>query len=139
MMSKILFALAMVGLFAQIGIAESLPVTPGLWEFETTTPNFMNGQTSTRTNRKCFTQTNYDPQKDADSEFKGCTISDENLSGNTLTWTMNCESNGMKQKVVSTYTMEGETMSGSNEMTMSGPMNMTMKITHKGRRIGDCP
>jgi hypothetical protein len=132
-------AFAIVCLLAATAQAESLSVPTGLWEFTTTMPNMMTGQPTTRTEKKCISDSSYDPKKDAPGDMKGCTISDEKLSGTTLTWTMTCEDKGMKQTVLSTYTVDGESMTGSTDIKMTGPMNHEMKINHAGRRLGDCP
>jgi len=66
---------------------------------------------------------------------KGCEMLEQNVSGNTVTWSMHCESNGMVSEMNGSNTYTGDSMTGEMQMTSQG-MNMVSHTT--GKRLGPC-
>ena len=57
-----------------------------------------------------------------------------------MTWSVECEQNGMKTVGTGHITYVGDTFTGTIEMNMQGGPGGAMKMTQQmqGRRIGDC-
>ena len=117
--------------------ADALPMTPGMWETTTTTTNSFTG-TQTQTVRECLTEKEFDPKKMA-RQAEGCRITEQTLSGNTLTFTMICNLQGGEGAMTGRYTSQGDSGSGTMKMKMSfGGQTMTSESTFEGRRVGPC-
>jgi len=57
------------------------------------------------------------------------------VSGNTVTWSMRCTTNGQVSDMNGTATYSGDTMNGTMHMTSQG-MKMTSHVS--GKRLGPC-
>jgi len=80
-----------------------------------------------------------DPKKLLQNEH--CEIPTMNDAGNTISWTMNCEQQGIKMTGNGTVTYQNTSMTGNFTMNMSGDSaagGMKMKTTLTGRYIGAC-
>ena len=117
--------------------AETLKLKPGLWETTVVSTNSFTG-TTTQTETECVVEQEFDPRtmfKDA----QGCELLDDNLQGNTLTYSLVCNVQGTQATIEGVYTTEGDVGSGSMNMEMSfGNQTMTMENSFDARRIGDC-
>lgn len=125
--------------------AQAAPnVRPGLWE-TTITSNIpgMPMAPPPVTHQSCIThddltQDNLVPRdkKTADQ----CSRMDHKVEGDTVTWVVECEQQGMKTVGTGRITYVGDTYTGLIEMTMQGGPGGSMKMTQQmqGRRIGDC-
>lgn len=75
-----------------------------------------------------------DPQSTIPKDKKSdCKVSDYELDGNTVTWTMTCPKDNMTGE--GTLTFSEEKYTGSMNMKM-GEQEMLMKYT--GKRLGEC-
>ncbi len=113
------------------GHAEGLKVQPGLWE-----TTFESPMTGANTERQCMTETELDPAKMIKAEGDGCEITEQSLSGNTLTYQMACPDN-----LTGSGKMTFEQDRGSAEIRMlmpHGDQPMEMTISLQAKRIGDC-
>jgi Protein of unknown function (DUF3617) len=68
---------------------------------------------------------------------QGCVIKDQRVSGNTVSWTMECSTEGAKTVSTGSITYEGESFSGTMDVTISGT-DMKVVNTMSGRRLGPC-
>jgi hypothetical protein len=111
----------------------------GLWEI--TTQMEMPGmpmQMPPMTHTQCITKKNMVPQKPKNNE---CQLIQSNIKGNTVYWTIKCESNEGIIVSKGKVTYRGNTFDGTIETTINDPSQGKMKMTNhiKGRRIGECP
>jgi hypothetical protein len=78
------------------------------------------------------------PQQPGRGGAPDCKVTDQKMSGNTLSWTMTCAgATPMTGTGEMSYT--DDTVNGTIKMTMENagqPMTMTMNM--KGKRLGDC-
>jgi hypothetical protein len=90
-----------------------------------------------QTTTQCLTE--QDPVPSTSMGASGCTIKDMETRGNRLTYTMECEQQGMKTETVGEMTYKGDSFEGATRTTMgpeSGGMVVSSEI--RGKRIGDC-
>ena len=85
---------------------------------------------------QCLKQKNAVPQ--GSQSGQECTISQTKITGNTVTWVMQCSGGpGGDTKGKGTITYNGSSMKGTIEMTdTQSKMEMTGHLT--GHRIGEC-
>jgi hypothetical protein len=115
-----------------------LDLKPGKYEITTKVemkgvPGGMPAQTMTQ----CITE--QDPVPAGSANAQGCKITDMKTKGNTVTYTMECEQQGMKTKTTGEMTYKGDTFEGTSKTEMgpaAGGMTVTTKIS--GKRIGKC-
>ena len=108
----------------------------GLWEI---TSNLeivgMGMHMPPTTYTQCLTKNDMVPK---DQEESQCRITDQKVSGNTVTWSMQCTGEG-SMSMVGKITYSGNTLQGTTTMTADnpgGPMKMINTIS--GKRIGEC-
>lgn len=109
---------------------------PGKWEITTETemPG-MPMQVPPVTHTQCMTLDDMVPQNSQSGQE--CQISNINVSGDTVTWTIVCTNQGGTMEGKGEICYKGDQMHGTMEMVMKGQgMRMTSRI--KGRRIGNC-
>jgi hypothetical protein len=118
--------------------AWALDLKPGKYEITAKVempgmPAGMPAQTTTQ----CLTSQDPVPASTADAQ--GCKVTDMKTEGNTLTYAMTCEQQGMTMKISGKMTYKGDSFEGTT-LTRMGPgagnMTITTKIT--GKRIGKC-
>lgn len=132
---------ALISLFSVVTLvhaADSVPITPGLWEINSTSTNPFSGSKS-HTKRECITETALDPVKMmADMPQDDCQTS-TNVTGNTITYQMNCTISGQQMSGNGRFTVDGDSAKG--EMTMESLISgqaFKMKTVSSGKRIGEC-
>jgi len=138
-MNKIASGLCIV--FAAVSLAhaaDSVPITPGLWEINTTSTNPFSGSKS-RTGQECMTEDVFEPSKMmADIPADACDVN-THVSGNTISYDMNCSMQGQQMTGNGTFTVNGDTAKG--EMTMKSSISgqtFEMNMVSDASRIGDC-
>lgn len=111
---------------------------PGLWEVtvKMEVPG-MPMAIPPMTTQHCITKEDPVPRTQKPSEE--CEITDQSVSGDTVTWRVRCKSGGMTTVGTGNITYQGDSYRGSIQMQMSEggrpPMNMTQTLS--GKRIGD--
>lgn len=119
------------------GQEKGVNLNPGLWEITTTTE--MEGMPGMApppmTHTQCITAESLVPQSEGESDV--CQVSDMEVDGNTVSWKILCSGQGGGMEGTGSITYNGDTMEGTMEMVMQA-MNMKMKNTLTGRRIGEC-
>lgn len=135
-MLKKLFAASIILLIAiSISFAGSGPnMKEGLWEITTKTK--MPGmEMPPMKHTQCITKNDLVPQSSQPGQE--CKITETKVIGNTVSWTMQCKTQGGEMKGTGKITYSGDSFKGT--MIMSMPQ-ANMKITShiSGKRIGDC-
>ncbi|HIJ80611.1 MAG TPA: DUF3617 family protein [Desulfuromonadales bacterium] len=85
--------------------------------------------------KHCYSKDDVKDQKKVINRDKNCTVKDYSISGNRVTWKMECTGENAG-------TMSGETVFGSDSYDSTMKMvtkgrNMNMKV--KAKRVGNCP
>ena len=117
--------------------AESVPeITEGIWEITTTVemPGMPVAIPPTK-HTQCITKEELIPQ--ASAEKQDCTMIDQKTSGNTVSWTMQCNSSAGKSLSSGKITYSKNSFTGSfiTEIPQA-KMKMNSKMT--GQRKGPC-
>ena len=83
---------------------------------------------------QCITQKDLiPPSEQPDSE---CTVTSNQISGNTVTWSIECKGEGGNTRGDGQITYHGDRFEGSMKMSMPEGMSMTNHMS--GKRIGPC-
>ena len=115
-------------------LADAPNMKDGLWEM--TIKMEMAGMPMEMPEMKhtqCITKDNAVP--DTSQPDQKCEMISNKVSGDTVTWEMECDTPQGPAHSKGTITYHGDTFDGTVNMTM-GQMVMTQKMS--GRRIGDC-
>ncbi|MEE4379835.1 MAG: DUF3617 family protein [Candidatus Competibacteraceae bacterium] len=139
-MNKVAIITLATALTSTVGMAQSLSIKPGLWETTETSINPMSGEPKTSTQQECITpdKATFDPSEMVEGNSE-CQITDKDLNGNTLTFTLVCPVENGKAKATGTMTSDGDQGKGDMvmEMTING-QTMTFQMNWEAKRIGDC-
>jgi len=143
MLKRVALAVTIIGVFlwGNFAFAE-MNLHEGLWEI--TTKMEMQGmpmQMPARKHTQCLTKKNMLKTmvpKEQDQEEE-CKITDTKISGNTVTWVMECSGEDAME-VTGKTTYHGDTFEGTMIMISNDPDEGKMEmINHiSGRRIGKC-
>ena len=87
------------------------------------------------THTQCISQKDLVPQSQEPGQE--CQISNTKVSGDTVSWTIVCTSQGGTMEGKGQITYKGDQMNGSTEMVMKN-QGVTMKSKIRGRRVGNC-
>jgi len=83
---------------------------------------------------QCITQKDLiPPSEQPDSE---CTVTHNQINGNTVTWSIECKGEGGNTRGDGQITYHGDRFEGSMKMSMPEGMSMTNHMS--GKRIGPC-
>lgn len=114
-------------------------VRPGLWEttVKTQVPGMPMAMPSI-THRYCLHKKDLVPNTRQPGQH--CKLLDHAISGNTVSWRVQCRSQGMSSTGEGKITYAGDTYHGRIVMDMQqgGGQPMKMIQTLQGRRVGDC-
>jgi hypothetical protein len=129
-------AALILGASAPVALAEGLPINPGLWEM--TSQNPMTGADVVR--QECMVDAVFDPSAMMGKE-RGCTVSDEVVSGNTVDYDLTCTDPNMQGSFNGhfSFTIEGDQGNGNVDMKFDvGGQTMNMSYDVAAKRVGDC-
>jgi hypothetical protein len=138
MLNKKLIVLAI--LFSLIWVAgASAEIKDGLWEI--TTKVEMKGipaQMPATTVKQCITKSNPVPQSDAKNYE--CKTKDHSVSGNTVTYIVECTGKNSAMLTIGETTYKGNTFDGTSTTTVKTKGQPDMQINNKisGKYIGPC-
>ena len=138
MMLKKICTLLVLGMLIAALPAWGLNLNPGKYEITTKVEmSGMPGGTPPQTMTQCLNE--QDPVPDSSAGAQGCKITDMKTSGNTVTYTMECNQQGMKTKSTGEMTYNGDSFEGTTQTSM-GPAagDMTVTTVVKGKRISKC-
>jgi hypothetical protein len=128
-----LLLVALLVLFASPVVASS-DVQEGSWEI--TIVSEMSGiKMPPQKHTQCLKS---DALVPADPQMpQNCVIKDQRVNGNTVNWTMECSTEGVKTVSTGSIIYEGESFSGTMDVAISGT-DMKVVNTMSGRRLGPC-
>ena len=143
MLKRVVLAVTIVGVFLWGTFAfAGVNIHEGLWEITTKMEiEGMPMQMPARKHTQCLTKKNMlktmVPKEQTKEEE--CKITDQKVSGNTVTWAMKCSGKDAME-VTGKTTYHDDTFEGSMIMISSDPNGGKMKmINHiSGKRIGEC-
>ena len=140
-MKKFIFiAIPICTVFTKLATADTLPIVPGLWEFTSTGISQITGQQVSETDTMCVVEDGYDPAKEMEIEDDmDCEVGQSDLDGDTLTFSMSCNTQGGQMTMNAIYQSNGDSVQGTTVVEMSfGGQTMTSESSFTGNRIGDC-
>jgi len=136
MLKKLFFASMILLTAISISFAGSVPnMKAGLWEItiKTEMPGM---EMPPMKHTQCLTKKDFVPQG-PQQPGQECKIIDVKVDGNTVTWAIQCTTQGGKMKGTGKTTYSGNSFKGT--MVMSMPQaNMNITTHMSGKRIGDC-
>jgi hypothetical protein len=119
--------------------AFGLDLKPGKYEITSKVEMAgMPGGMPPQTTMQCLTQSQPVPNGSS-AAAQGCKITDMKTKGNKVSYTMECDQNGMKVKSNGEIIYKGNSFEGTSVMKM-GPSagNMTITTRTTGKWIGKC-
>ena len=118
--------------------ASEFTVPAGKWRTTVTTSNPFLPAPMTNTRTECRQETAFDPSEMM-KQATDCTVRDQRIDGNLLTFTMECRADGGALTGKGRYRLDGDRMEGGMDMTMDvGGQAMNINLTFTGERLGDC-
>ena len=120
--------------------ADSISMEPGMWEMTSTTTTSMSPQPQTTTENECIDQSEFSADDLVPDDQDQCTITESNVNGNTLSFSMQCAMQGGGSSTgAGQFTSKGDSGSGSMQMTMEFQgQTFNMQTSWEGKRIGSC-
>lgn len=123
-------------------VAESPNITPGQWEFTSTTSvqGDMPIPDQTETHQECIAQGDIDDEEFSFiEEEEGCELLEHEVTVDGLDYRMVCRAEGGEANIVGRMDFLGERAEGNVDILVDSPAGeMNMTTTMEGRRIGDC-
>jgi hypothetical protein len=122
--------------------AWGLDLNPGRFEITASVemqgvPAGMPGTTPAQTMGQCLTEQN--PLPNSSSSAQNCAIKDIQTEGNSITYTMVCEQQGMKIESSGEMIYKGDSIEGTTKTAMGPSAGGITVITRiQGKRIGEC-
>jgi hypothetical protein len=120
--------------------AEGIPIEPGKWKMTSTMVMPMLPQPRVTDKFECIEEDEISPEAMTDEGMdSGCTFDTRIVDGNTMKWSMSCNSEGGESRGEWEVTSHGDTLNGEGAITvdMQG-QSMVMTMTWDGQRVGDC-
>jgi hypothetical protein len=123
-------------------VAETPNITPGLWEFTSTTS--VTGEVpipdQTETHQECIAQGDL---TDSDFQFleveEGCELVEHNVSAEGIDYRMVCHADEGEAHIDGRMDFLGEHVEGNVNVTVQSSMGeMQMNTVVEGERLGDC-
>lgn len=118
--------------------SDSIDVTPGLWEINTTVKSSIFQQPQTHSDTECIDQASIQPN-DIIPDSETCSISNTSVTDNTLSWSMKCTNEGGEMNGSGSFTSTGDSGSGIMQMSMDFQgQTIKMEMNWQGKRIKSC-
>jgi hypothetical protein len=131
----------MTGFFLSgIATADGLAIDAGKWEMTSTMTMTMMPTPQTNTVTECIKENELNPETINMGEENPCDISDVENDGNSISWSINCPTEGgMVMTGQWEMTSKGDSISGKGSMaTEINGQTMGFDMTWDGKRIGSC-
>ena len=118
---------------------DSIQMEPGMWEMTSTVSMPMLPEPRVATKTECVDKSEFSVD-DLMKENKGeCSITESQVNGNSLTWSMRCEMQGGTGIGGGQFISNGNSGSGNMHMSMEVQgQTFKMETSWQGRRIGPC-
>jgi len=137
----LIVALLFMALAAPAPAGAGPDMQEGLWEITSTVdmPGMPAAMPPVK-HSQCITKNDLIPKPQSQQPNQQCTVTGSNISGNTVTWTMQCSSEGSDMEGSGNITYQGDSFDGAFIMNMAVPGQGAMKMTQKmkGKRLGPC-
>lgn len=120
----------------------SAEVKEGLWQITTKTEmKGMPMQMPATTMKQCMTGKDMTPKPEKQQKGQECTTKDQKVSGNTVTYTIECKSVDSATVQNGKMTYKGDSFDGVSDTTIKakGQPDMKMASTMSGKYLGPCP
>lgn len=127
-------------LFSTATIADNaISIEPGMWEMTSKMTSPMTPQPRVQTVNECMTDSEVGPQDLIPEEGGDCTVTDSKVSGNSMTWSLTCNTPGGAMTGNGSFTSKGNSGHGNMKMNMSFEgQSFNMEVAWEGKRIGSC-
>jgi len=135
-LKKLVFGSIILLTAISISFAGSVPnMKEGLWEItiKTEMPGM---EMPPMKHTQCLTKKDFVPQG-PQQPGQECKITDVKVDGDTVSWSLECTTQGGKMKGTGKTTYSGNSFKGTMVMSMP-PTNMKITTHMNGKRIGDC-
>ncbi len=112
-------------------------INTGLWEITARLDMVdMPMNVAPQKSRQCLKKDHLVPSTQSQ---KGCTVTGHGVKGNTVTWSMECDTPQGPAVGEGKMTFRGNSMSGQSTITMNvNGQTVSMRSNLSGRRVGDC-
>ena len=135
MLKKLFFGSIILLTAISITFAGSgLNMKEGFWEITTKT-KIPGMEMPPMKHTQCITKNDLVPQSSQPGQE--CKITETKVIGNTVTWTMQCKTQGEEMKGTGKITYSGDSFEGTIIISMP-QANMKITTHISGKRIGDC-
>jgi hypothetical protein len=132
------FLFLLVSLAFTSSVFAELNMQDGKWEITTNVE--MKGMPPMPPTKftQCITRKDAIPQKPENNQ--DCKVTNNKVSGDTVTWSMQCKSKEGTMDSNGKITYKNDTFDGIVNMNMDGPKTGKMQMTQhmSGKRIGNC-
>ena len=119
-------------------LADGMQVEPGMWEFTSSIPDPMGGESGKQVYRTCVRDRTITPDR-VMARTKDCRIWNAVFMGPSVRWKMRCETPAGPMIGSGSLRSSGSAVSGSLEMTMAvGALEIPITGAFHGRRVGTC-
>jgi len=133
----LLIVLALLAAPASV-LAEGMQVQPGLWEFSSSLPEPLGGDSGGQVYRTCVRDQTITPER-VMAERKECRIWNAVVKGPSVRWKMRCDTPAGPMSGTGSLHSTGSAVAGSVDMTMEiGSLEIPMTGQFHGRRVGAC-
>lgn len=128
--------LAPVSFSTAAGAKDGPTMNPGKWEVKSVSKSSMMPKEKVTTTTECVKE-DKNPLE-AIMEGGKCKVTKQEIKGRTVTWDMDC-GDEHSAKGTGSFTADGDSGEGVIEMNMKVQnMEMSVKNTWTGKRVGDC-
>lgn len=114
----------------------------GLWQITTKTEmKGMSMQMPATTMKQCMTKKDMTPKSEKQPKGQECITKDQKVSGDTVTYTMECKSADSTTVQNGKMTYKGDSFDGTTDTTIKtkGQPDMKIASTMSGKYLGPCP
>lgn len=127
-------------LFSASAIANNtISIEPGMWEMTSKMTSPMSPQPRVQTSKECMTDTEVGPEDLIPDDGGECTITESNVSGNSMTWAVTCNTPGGAMSGSGNFTSKGDSGHGTMKMNMNiEGQSFNMEMNWEGKRTGSC-
>ena len=123
---------------ATVMAEKTVSITPGKWQVTTTLSMSMMPQQRVETVKECVTEDVFSAENML-QDVQSCSFIERKVTGNTLSWTMECATDAGPAQGKGQFTSHGKSADGTMEMTMNAQgQTFTTKMIWQGKHIGPC-
>jgi len=128
-------------LFGQPSHAQTLNLTPGLWEYTNELRFDEAAEPETQVFEGCVTEADLESGQFMQQDIDACEMNEQQLRRNQMVYSMTCQGpEGTSLEIEANIQLDGDAASGVINNTVITPMGeMSMAVNLTARRIGPCP